>query len=113
MLPLAFVIELAAAAPAPIVLAVVRVTGIAEMVSVSVCKESPAARKGVLVRHLTCVGTRGEALQRIYYPPYVKPGNGTSLWRNLDELLPRTPYWRSSQNAQQAKFAEFLFHALR
>jgi hypothetical protein len=101
VLTLAFVVELAAA-PAPIVLAVVRVTGIAEMVAVSVskvCKESPAARKGVLVRHLTCVGTRGEALQRIYYPPYVKPGNGTSLWRNLGELLPRTPYRRTSQNS--------------
>ena len=68
MLTLAFVVELAAAAPAPIVLAVVRATGIAEMVAVSVCvkcvnKESPAARKGVLVRHLPCVGTRGEALK--------------------------------------------------
>jgi hypothetical protein len=27
--------------------------------------------------------------------------------------LPRTPFRRTSENPQKAKFAEFLFHALR
>ena len=35
--------------------------------------------------------------------------NPPALAETHYELL-RTPYWRSSQNAQKAKFAEFIFY---
>jgi hypothetical protein len=34
------------------------------------------------------------------------------ITENPKHELPRTPLWRSSENPQKAKFAEFLFHAL-
>jgi hypothetical protein len=44
---------------------------------------------------------------------------GYKAWRKFRELetlevqLPRIPFKRTSENAQKAKFVEFLFHALR